>query len=569
MSRIKSLPPQMVAQIAAGEVVDRPAYAIKELVENALDASATQIAVHLQNAGIDRIVVTDNGTGMTREELEQSYRPHTTSKIETIEELQTLQTFGFRGEALSSIASVSLLTLKSRTADSVSGNQVVVQGGEQTSVSKAGMPRGTSVIVEDLFAKLPVRKTFLKRPAIELRLVIEVVTQLAMVHPAVSFRLTNNEEIILNLPVQTAQERLHQLLGSYSAAALLPVDAEVPYGRLSGYIGKPLSRGGNGKQYLFINNRPVFHEQLARTVKDAYGTLLEARNTPLFALFLTIPGAHLDINIHPRKQQVSLYNESDVLRHVQRAIFAVLTEHNLIAVTPDTELEMLRDGATSSYGAQVIRERVPLIGVDDLSLLEPETTITQIHNLYLLVETPRGLLMLDQHAAHERVMYEKYLNAFEKEREKHERFELPEPVLLELSVEDVQIVKEHDVNLDELDFTVEVLDQKQVLIREVPMVFQDRNVEMLLLELISDLGEGADGNIRGTLRSRIDSLTRRMLFFLACRSAIKAGDPLTQEQARTLVRELAKTKTPYVCPHGRPTQIELSLRDLERMFHRV
>ena len=562
MPTIHPLPPQVVARIAAGEVIERPAYAVKELVENALDAGATRISISLTKAGLEKIIIHDNGSGMSPEDMEQSWLPHTTSKLRDISDLLSIASFGFRGEALHSIASVSKLTIKSRPADQASGRILEIHEGKKVSIKKTGMPIGTTMIVEDIFTNLPVRKSFLSSVATELRLTIDVVSALAIAYPECAIRFTNDSTVLFDLPKQEAFERVQSILGETAAASLLPVSytaEETPF-TLSGFIAKPLSQGNIGKRFLYVNKRHVSHAGLFQEIKQAYGTLLEPRATPTAILFFKLPPSAADVNIHPRKEQVQFLQEEELVGTVVQAIRETLGTHNLVAYTPSEEVMELRDGGITTYAGQKLKQKVPHTGIAALQGLSPDAPILQVHNLYLFVQTEKGVLIVDQHAAHERVLYEAYLNAFEEERMQQPVL-LKKAVLFETGLAQADILHEHAEAFAELGFDIEPFGSTGFKVTSVPAVFQDRNVPQLMEELISDLSKGKSLN-------EPDGKTRRMLYFLACRSAIKAGEYLTTEQARTLIQQLSETETPYVCPHGRPTQVVFTMRDLEKLFHR-
>lgn len=564
MPTIQPLPPDVISQIAAGEVIERPAYAIKELIENALDAGANRMSIALTKAGLEKIIIHDNGHGMTPEDIELSYLPHTTSKLKEVSDLLSIASFGFRGEALHSIAAVSTLTIKSRPKEQASGRVLELREGVKQGIQKAGMPPGTTIVVEDIFRNLPVRKSFLTSDASELRVIIDVVSALAIANPDCAFRFTNDSTVLFDLPKQKPLERVRSILGETAAASLLPVQYKSEEDGHSfsvhGFIAKPLSQGNIGKRFLYLNKRHVSHSSLFQEIKQAYGTLLEPRATPTAILFVEIPPSAADINIHPRKEQVQFLYEEKLIEAVVGAIKETLGGHNLIAYTPSEEVMELRDGGITTYAGQKLKQKVPHTGIAALQGLSSEAPILQIHNLYLFVQTEKGVLIVDQHAAHERVLYEEYLNAFEEERMQQPVL-LKKAVLFETGLAQADILRDHSDAFSELGFDIEPFGSTGFKVSEVPAVFQDRNIPLLLEELISDLSKGKS-------LQEPDGKSRRMLYFLACRTAIKAGEYLTQEQARTLIQQLSETQTPYVCPHGRPTQVVFTMRDLEKLFHR-
>lgn len=558
---IEPLPEAVISQIAAGEVIERPAFVVKELIENALDAGADRIQISLHNGGTDGIQVTDTGWGMTSQELCQAVLPHTTSKLRTLEDLMSLTSFGFRGEALNSIAAVSHTTIRSRPAHSASGKQLTIDHGKVGRPTTIGMAPGTSIAVRQLFGQIPARRKFLRSAAHELRLTVSIVSELAMAHPQVAFRLVHQQQVLLDLPVQNSAQRIEALLGQSVFERMLPVCLAVePYGTVTGYLGKPLSTVSSGRRWLFVNNRPVVHQGLMQTVKQAFGTLLEPRAQPSCVLFCWLDTALIDVNIHPRKTELKIHQEEALHKAVYDHVQQVLQEHDLVKRMPRTERDLIHDGGTRSYAAQTVRNQVQKTGLESLTVAKP-TQVIQIHGCYLVVETPDGVILIDQHAAHERVMYERYCSVLLDESSNPEKQQLEPAVMVQLSTDDQLLLEEHAQELAQLGFQIESFGGGAIKLSWIPALLCDQQPEAVITHLIADLKEDAAG-------IRIDRKLHRMVLYLACRSSIKAGDRLTQDQAVQLIRDLSQTRTPETCPHGRPTQVRLSINDLGQLFHR-
>lgn len=558
MPRITLLPPHIVAKIAAGEVIENPASIVKELVDNAIDAGSSEIRIELYDGGKEKISVKDNGSGMSREDVLLSYHPHTTSKI-TDEDLLHIHNLGFRGEALASIASVATLTIKSREAESESGTVAIVNATDKPQVYPLGMPVGTEIIVEDLFDRVPARQNFLKDTSTELRACIALITSYALAYPHISFSLIHEEKHIFSLPIHAQTDRVKTLLGQELHEQLIPISHQTEFGTISGFIGTPQTATPfSGHQYLFVNNRVVASNMVAPDIARAYSTLLEKMTHPPFILWLTVPHTHVDMNVHPRKETVRFLYENDILKLITLGIDTTLKAHNLsYKDRPEVDEPELQNREMDTHLARLLK------GAQKLQnrLLTPSPVI-QVHNVYLVTETPDGLLLIDQHAAHERILYEKFLHTFEHVQAERKIVELPNPIVIELSDEETILLESKQEVFATLGFELEPFGPRTFKVSSVPEIYKNRNFSKLIQEVLHDL-------VHDTGVEKIDHESKRTLSFLACRSAIKAGDELTEEEARTLIENLSQTTVPYTCPHGRPTHIELSKRDLDKLFKRT
>ncbi len=559
MSRIQPLPEDLVSKIAAGEVIERPAYAVKELVENALDAGATRIEIVLEESGLQKICVHDNGEGMSANDMKVSFLPHTTSKIRSADDFAKIATLGFRGEALNSIAAIARLRIQSRQKGQIAGFEVVVEDGRHIDSHKLGMPEGTSIIVEDLFSSTPVRKNFLKSKHTELRFILEIVSEIALAWPLVGFRVENNKKLLLDVPQQQEyEERLESLFGELVAPHLLPIAIHEGELAVTGFISKPLAERLPQKQYFIVNKRRVDYQILSTMLKLAYGSLLEPRTQPFVVLYFTLPSHHLDVNIHPRKEQIHILNDQQIANLLKKTVEATLQQNNLTYMPHEGEL--LHDGGTKTYAAKVLRKEVDPWG-REFTEWKQSGDVLQVHNLYLIVQTRKGIMMVDQHAAHERILYEQFLQEFEKQRDTREAVQLKKATVFEVNPGDAETIREYQSEFSRLGFDIEEFGTNLFKLTAIPKIFQDRDPIALIIEVVHDFQSGI-GSIA------LDQKSHRMLSYLACRTAIKSGDKLTKEQAKEVIKKLEECRTQYTCPHGRPVKVEVTTVELEKIFRR-
>lgn len=555
MSLIKKLPPHLISHIAAGEVILRPASVVKELVENALDAGATKIDIHLEEAGIARLIVADNGIGMESDDVLQCFLPHTTSKLADESQLYTIGTFGFRGEALASIAAVSSLRIQSRTAESMAGTSVTVRNEALYNHKPMGMQVGTRVVVEELFAHVPARRKFLHAVRAELQYSIYAVATMSLAHYKTSFSLTHNGKRVMALShADSLRERVVQVLGNDVAGELLAVEEHTEYGVIQGFIGTPQTQvSTTSNQYLFVNNRPVKNVRISSAIKRAYGTLVDPRMHPTFVLFLDVPFETVDVNIHPQKETVHLLHEDALITHIDALVKRTLEAYDLTY-----ERRTLEEQGMDRHTAQVLREVVDVWQVRGEGTEEQE--ILQVHDCYLITQTKQGILMVDQHAAHERILYEQFLEAFKENAIALPTIELKQPIVFDLPRTDALLLEDNIEVFEKLGFSIEPFGNHAFKVNQVPTLFAQRNISRLIAEVLNDVVHH-NGHT-------IDNITHRTLAFLACRSAIKSGDRLNTEERKRLIQKLSTTSTQYTCPHGRPVHLTISLNELEKMFKR-
>ncbi|HWY79944.1 MAG TPA: DNA mismatch repair endonuclease MutL [Candidatus Sulfotelmatobacter sp.] len=561
MKKIHQLSPQVVSQIAAGEVIERPMYAVKELIENALDAGADSIIIHIEESGLKKIVVTDNGEGMHSEDLRESFKPHTTSKITKADELSQIKTMGFRGEALSSIAAISRLSISSRTSDSPVGTKVIINDGKLEKITPVGMPVGTTVTIDHLFYSFPARKKFLKALRTELKHVIDLVINYALCYPEIHLQLAHNKKNLLDLPKSSEPvHRIEKLLGKDIFSSLIPISLSDSYITISGYLAKPsITTRTPNKQFFYINNRAISDKGISSAVKSAYGSLLANVVSPVCLLYFSLPFEMVDVNVHPRKEYVRFVDTPLLYEAIKRAVRQSLARYDL---TPSTSFEALflgdAVGSTESYAGRLMKEKkLPW----ELSIKVDSASVTQLHNLYLLAASNNGFILIDQHAAHERILFEQFLTEFAKEKKNLNVFHVHKPGAFNLSLSDSLLLRENLQLFQDLGWGIEYFKGTSFVLRSLPVLFQDRNYIKLLREILEDL------RVNNQVQ-KIDSLSQKMIAYIACRGAVKAGDRLTKNQAKELLEQLEKIPNNATCPHGRPTKISIDLRMIHRLFKR-
>ncbi|MDH5533290.1 MAG: DNA mismatch repair endonuclease MutL [Candidatus Pacebacteria bacterium] len=560
MGNIKQLTNEVIAIIAAGEVAERPSQILKELIENSLDANSKNIEIRLENSGLDLISITDDGMGMSESDLKKCFLKHTTSKIITKEDLARVGSFGFRGEALSSIAGVSKLQIQSRQKGQDSGFKVLLEKGELIGQSPLGMPVGTTIRVEQLFAGVPARKKFLKNSALELRKVLEVVTEFALVNHTVSFVLFNNGKSLLHtgLGQSDLSQRVKYLLGSRISDQLVSLESSIDKLKISGLISKPqLSRKNNSKQFLYINSRPVSDHKISKIIKKTYGPLLEPHAYPVFVLNIELEPNQLDVNIHPHKRKVEFVDIGQILYFVQNAIEIALQENDLTYNfnQPSRQELTLRDRQTIGHTRDILKEKTEFFNVKEKPI---EEEIIQIDNTYLIYPSAQGMVLVDQHAAHERILFEQFREEF-LISDKNSTL-LSKKVTIDLSISDLQKVKDLEQFLSKMGFRLDK-SESDLYLTHVPLLMLEHDYLSLLSEIIDSYEIGFNEGL-------IDSQTIRVLNFLSCRNAIMAGEYLTMAERKNLIEKLDNTTGAYTCPHGRPVRVVMSVYELEKMFLR-
>ena len=595
---LRRLPTTLVNRIAAGEVVERPASAVKELVENAIDAGAHRIAVTLKEGGRTFISVVDDGVGMNAEELQLAVERHCTSKLPD-DELTDIRTLGFRGEALPSIASVSRFTITSRPAGADTAWSLEIDGGAKGEPRPAAHPAGTRVEVRDLFFATPARLKFLKEPRTESGHVADAMRRLAMAHPAISFRLESEERALIDLaaaPPSLLEQgeaarlaRLGAIMGREFADNALAIDANREGFRLSGFAGLPtLNRPTGQHQYLFVNGRPVRDKLLAGAVRGAYQDFLARDRHPMVALFLDAPPEMVDVNVHPAKTEVRFRDAGIVRGLIVGALRTALAAagHRASTTVSDAALGAFRPhtGYTNALpmGGRWNGSSVPrglaeaaaqfMAPLDGLSARVEMPTgeiasgnyplgvaRAQLHETYIVAQTDQGVVIVDQHAAHERLLHEKLKNQLEAEGVKRQALLLPEVV--ELGEDGARRLAARAAELAEMGLVLEPFGLGAVVVRETPAVLGEVDLQGLVRDLADELAEMGD---HLALKEKVEQVCGT----LACHTSVRAGRRLTVEEMNALLRQMEATPHSGQCNHGRPTYVELKLADIERLFGR-
>ncbi|MGH9458393.1 MAG: DNA mismatch repair endonuclease MutL [Thermoanaerobaculia bacterium] len=594
-SRIRILPSDLIDKIAAGEVVERPASVVKELLENALDAGALAIDVDLRNGGRKRIEIADDGCGMTEAEARLAVRRHATSKIRSFDDLASIRTLGFRGEALPSIAGVSRFTLVTSATSSGEATEVLAIPGREPEIRPAARDRGTTVRVEDLFENVPARQKFLKSADAEFRAIVAVVSAYALPHPERSFRLAHNGRIVLDLPAAASQrERALQVIGSRAARDIAPIEFALEGCAAGGWVSREAALGSRRNQYFFVNGRAVRDRVLTHAATRAVDAFDDDRH-PAVILFLEIPPDLVDVNVHPAKTEVR-FRESGrvhvlVEEAIRRALGAPAAGATLLEgpgpAAPPLAVERMSDDAwRATFGAPAVMQHslvsdaplappVPAWGATplfrDRPLVQPpppryETStvgalagrvIGQYRDSYILLDTPEGLRIVDQHVAHERVLYDRIEASLAAGGESQR---LLEPALYETGAAEAALLDSHLDELRAIGFEIERFSGNAFAIAAIPAMLRRERLDRFLGRVVDAAAEEKGSHV-GRLRERV-------VASLACQAAIKVHRPLSGDEMSKLVRELLESSNPFACPHGRPIIVDIRHLDIEKHFHR-
>ena len=568
---IRVLPPEVASKIAAGEVAERPASVVKELLENSLDAGASSVTVEIQAGGVGRIRVTDNGVGIPAGEVELAFQRHATSKLQDPEQLDSVATLGFRGEALPSIAAVSCMSLTTRAVGADAGYRVHLEWGHITRSTPEGCPQGASVNVSDLFGNLPARRKFLKSNAAETSRVHDVVARYALVYPGVRFQLTVDGRSVIATPGSgKGRETLLALYGPEVAAAMLEVSAHDPETGWSveGFISPPsVNRANRTYMTFFINQRWVQSRTLSYALEQAYYGLMPEKRYPISAINLALPYEDVDVNSHPAKREVRLRQEGRVFAALQRAV-----REALIADSPVPQMQP-PNGPSSTVASPPAAAGSSFFpraafGVPRPTVQSPPDAaapgqfppalkvVGQLKLTYIVAEGPEGMFLVDQHAAHERVLFDKL--KLDAEQRTPPSQPLLEPVPIDLSPSQIDVLREQGDFLQSYGFQLEAFGDSAYLLRAVPQVLASQDPGKSLLDVLDLVA------FERLVRQQEDILAAS----IACHSAIRAGKPLVEEEMRALLEQLEATPNPHTCPHGRPTMIHFSSYHMEREFGR-
>jgi DNA mismatch repair protein MutL len=587
-SRIRILDPATVSRIAAGEVVERPASVVKELVENAIDAGAGSIVIDLAATrdAITAIRVTDDGCGMSPADAGLAFVSHATSKISSIDDLHRTRTLGFRGEALATIAAVSRVTLitKARGSGAVPGTRIRVAGGKILETIETGAPDGTSVLVEDLFFNTPARKKFQKGRNTELAHIHDILEGICLSRPGTAFHLTlNGTEQLVTDRTAAPLDTIARLFGSDVIPGLLPVDATLPLLSLSGFLSRPaLARKDRTRIFVAVNGRYITSPLINDAVRGGYGTLLLKDRFPVVFLSITIDTALVDVNVHPTKKQIRFSREKEIAGMVRAAVRDALLAHDLIlgadqeisvrpvaapplsydhpGAPPPSGVSEFTHAGTAATDQRLRQTELPVSAAPrgaPTSLLPEIDVIGEFGGIYILARTQDDeLLLIDQHAAHERILYEQVSGQGTRSSQ-----ELISPVVLHRTPGEAAILRDLVPALASEGFVLEEFGGDAFLVRAVPVVLGRTEDTTIIDEVISDL-VSEEASLAVSNRERITRI-------VACRGAVKAGTVCTREQCQRIVDQLRRVKNPFTCPHGRPTIIRFTRRELDAMFRRV
>ncbi|HLC75319.1 MAG TPA: DNA mismatch repair endonuclease MutL [Candidatus Nanoarchaeia archaeon] len=570
MGKIISLSEDIVNKIAAGEVIERPASVVKELVENAIDAGATAIDVDIKKAGKELIRVKDNGCGMSSEDALLCVQRHTTSKIRQAGDLFNIRTLGFRGEALASIAAVSHFVLTTKEKGEVAGTRVTVSGGVLQRNEEVGSPEGTTIDVHELFFNTPARRKFMKSDGTEAAQILDIVTRYALFYSTVSFRVVNDGKIILSTEkTDDVKQTIAKVYGAAIAKELLPVNKDTEAIRVQGLVSKPtITRSDKDHQTFFVNGRLVKSPLIEHALHEAYHAVLFIHRHPFALLRIDVDPSMIDVNVHPTKKEIKFEKSDVVYRFVYHAVRDVLEKENLI---PAVEMQAMQEQMQLTKGFDrrfetstqaVLSSNVPMMQrsavLVERSHIPALRLLGQVHNTFFIAETAEGLLIIDQHIVQERVLYEQFMHDYMKKAVKPQM--MLEPVIVELSAADALFVSEQIDELAELGFFVEAFGGNSVRVRSVPSIFGRLQPSDVLPDVLGQLREGKTTAVL----NKAESVITRM----ACRASIKAGDVCTIPQMYTLLGQLEHCTLPFHCPHGRPVFINVTREELERMFLR-
>lgn len=600
--RIHPLSPLLVNQIAAGEVIDRPASIVKELVENSLDAGATHIEIHIEEGGLNLIEVRDNGSGIHYDDLPLAISAHATSKLQHTDDLFNIHSFGFRGEALASIGAVARLRLTSTTADAPHGGVLVVENGAVQTHQPIAHPQGTLIAIDRLFHTIPARKKFLKSARSEWAKIVDVLTALMLAHNEAAFTLRHNQQLIYQLPAQEASptQRLATLVSHSFAEAVLPVAVAREEWQLSGFIGSPrYTRASADQQWLFVNGRPIKDRQLSFSIKLAYDDLLHGQRHPAFVLFLTLDPTKVDVNVHPAKTEVRFADGralSDALRYAIRETLAqqatllhgaqvMQSSHTMQPQTSRieqtnqaTQWRVKEDKADWSAQVQaelswqsngVPLEETPISDASSTQVMSEEVVDegqylgqarAQIQGVYIVAENRQGLVLVDMHAAHERIVYEKLKRQWSELSQTSQP--LLVPLIVQLSIHQQALMESLMVQLAELGFVIDWLGESSCVVRAVPALLVKADLSDVLFKLLDSVDQG--GSADHFIARQQDILLSSM----ACHGSVRANRQLTLAEMNALLRQMEQTPNSGQCNHGRPTWIQMTMTELDKLFLR-
>lgn len=617
MPNIAILNQETIDKIAAGEVVERPCSVVKELVENAIDAGSTAITVEIKEGGISFIRITDNGCGIERDQVAVAFYRHSTSKIRSAEDLLTVKSLGFRGEALSSISAVARIELITKTYDELTGTRYVIEGSKELSNEEIGAPDGTTFIVKDLFYNVPARRKFLKTAQTEGSYISDMVEKLALSHPDISFKFINNNQTKLHTSGNgNRKDIIYHIFGREISSSLLEVKHECEYFKVEGFIGKPvITRGNRNYENYFINGRYVKSNILSRAIEEAYKNFLMQHQYPFTVLYFTF-FSELDVNVHPTKMELRFDNNNEIYVELCDTIYAILSHKEMIPEVPvdstpapkkivheykepipepfeKRRINEVRAAESRSVYGQSVTSTVKNYSATEPAAKAPETStayepaqvvtgtqqtlgdydkvfltesskkqfsiIGQLFKTYWLIEFEDKLYIIDQHAAHEKVLYEKTMARLANKDFTSQR--ISPPIVMTLDARECEMLEKYRPQIEQFGYEVEHFGGKEYMISAIPDNLFNIDMKDLFIEMLDDFSNA-------TGRQTPDIITEKVAS-MSCKAAVKGNDKLTLPEINKLIDELLSLDNPYNCPHGRPTIISMSKYEIEKKFKRI
>lgn len=617
MPNIAILNQETIDKIAAGEVVERPCSVVKELVENAIDAGSTAITVEIKEGGISFIRITDNGCGIEREQVAVAFYRHSTSKIRSAEDLLTVKSLGFRGEALSSISAIARVELITKTYDELTGTRYVIEGSKELSNEEIGAPDGTTFIVKDLFYNVPARRKFLKTAQTEGSYISDMVEKLALSHPDISFKFINNNQTKLHTSGNgNRKDIIYHIFGREISSSLLEVKHECEYFKVEGFIGKPvITRGNRNYENYFINGRYVKSNILSRAIEEAYKSFLMQHQYPFTVLYFTF-FSELDVNVHPTKMELRFDNNNEIYVELCDTIYAILSHKEMIPEVPvdstpapkkivheykepipepfeKRRINEVRAAESRSVYGQSVTSTVKNYSATEPAAKAPETStayepaqvvtgtqqtlgdydkvfltesskkqfsiIGQLFKTYWLIEFEDKLYIIDQHAAHEKVLYEKTMARLANKDFTSQR--ISPPIVMTLDARECEMLEKYRPQIEQFGYEVEHFGGKEYMISAIPDNLFNIDMKDLFIEMLDDFSNA-------TGRQTPDIITEKVAS-MSCKAAVKGNDKLTLPEINKLIDELLSLDNPYNCPHGRPTIISMSKYEIEKKFKRI
>jgi len=575
---IKKLNSNLINQIAAGEVVDDPCSIIKELIENSIDADAQNIEVILYDGGISKIIIVDDGEGIAKSELSKAFERFATSKINSLEDLNNISTLGYRGEALPSIASISEIIIKSKSSEDV-GNTIKLSFGKEIYFKPSNIEKGTYIEVKNIFNNVPARKKFLKSENYEYRKILALFKTFAISNHKITMKLINNDKLVYSLKSSNLLDRIGSIYGEDVKKSTISISYEKDDYKINGFIGNlSLVKSTRNYQYLFINGRHIKNQLINISINNAYKSLIDRSEYPFFILFLTLPPSYIDINVHPKKQEVKFQNEMQIQHIFSRAvsdglknIFEAIPSYTNITIDDNLYTDSLPFDSTENnqeplislsnnpnkYDENIKNAEFRLNNIDDNKVVIDSNNIWQIHNKYIITEITSGIIIIDQHVAHERVLYESSKRSLEGDGLSSQKILFPK--VIKFDPEEYILLLDIINYLEKIGFEFREFGENTIIIEGVPSNLPLEQEEKIIREILNQYTK---------TKNTSSTFIEYMASTYACKAAIKAGDKLSQIECRELVDQLFSTEHPYYCPHGRPIIINLTLTDLDTRFER-